>query len=187
MSETKDPGPRERLIRSAQRLTADQGVGVGVDAILEDASVARRSLYQHFGGKDALIAESLRESAIADEARYVAAMDAAGEAPRDRILAVFDGLDLITSAPGFHGCRYVSAEVSLPEAGHPAHEITHAYTRRLQALFAAELTTLGHGDPDKGAAQIVVLIDGILVVGALVPGSHPARAVRPLVETILDA
>jgi len=186
MPDGKDPGPRERLIRSAQRLTAAQGVGVGVDAILEDASVARRSLYQHFGGKDALIAESLRDSAVSDEARYVAAMDAAGDAPRERILAVFDGLDRIVSASGFRGCRYVSAEVSLPDAGHPAHEITHAYTRRLHDLFAAELTKLGHRDPDVGAAQIVVLIDGILAVGALAPGSHPARTVRPLVETILD-
>jgi AcrR family transcriptional regulator len=187
MRATKDPGPRRRLISSAQRLTAARGVGVGVDAILEDAAVARRSLYQHFGGKDALIAEALRESAATDEARYIAAMDGAGDSPRARILAVFDGLDRITSAPGFRGCRYVSAEVSLPEPGHPAHAVTHEYTRRLQALFAAELTRLGHPDPEQGADQIIVLIDGILVVGALVPGSHPAQAVRPLVEAILDS
>ena len=187
MSASKDPGPRQRLIASAQRLTATQGVGVGVDAILEDASVARRSLYQHFGGKDALIAESLRESAATDEARYVAAMDAAGEAPRDRILAVIDGLDLLVTSPRFRGCPYVSAEVSLPEPGHPAHAVIHEYTRRLQALFTAELTKLGHRDPEQGAAQILVLIDGILVVGALLPGSHPGRTVRPLVESILDS
>lgn len=51
MAAVKSPGPRERLLESAQRLTATQGVGVGVDAILGDASVARRSLYQHFGGR----------------------------------------------------------------------------------------------------------------------------------------
>jgi len=183
---TRDPGPRERLITSAQRLTAAQGVGVGVDAILEDASVARRSLYQHFGGKDALIAESLRASAARDEARYVAAMDAAGDSPRARILAVFDGLDILTSVSGFRGCRYVSADLSLPEPGHPAHEVTREYTRRLRDLFASELTRLGHRDPEQAADQILVLIDGILVVAALRPGSHPARAVRPLVESILE-
>jgi len=42
MTAVKTPGPRERLLESARRLTATQGVSVGVDAILEDASVARR-------------------------------------------------------------------------------------------------------------------------------------------------
>ena len=181
-----NPGPRQRLLASAERLTATHGVGVGVDAILEDASVARRSLYQHFGGKDELIAASLLESARHDEDRYRAALDSGGSDPRQRVLAVFDQLDETTSAPGFRGCRYVSAELSLTEPNHPAHQITRAYTEHLHALFEKELTDLGHSDPSVGAEQIVVLIDGILVLGALRPGSHPARTVRPLVEQVLE-
>src|SRR6266498_856390 len=67
------PGPRERLLRAAQELTYARGAGVGVDAILQQADVARRSLYQHFGGKDGLIAEVIRASAAEEEARYRAA------------------------------------------------------------------------------------------------------------------
>ncbi|MFD0351393.1 TetR/AcrR family transcriptional regulator [Kitasatospora aburaviensis] len=74
-------GPRERLLEAAQQLTYSQGVGVGVDALLKAADVARRSLYEHFGGKDGLIAEVLRRSAEADEAAYVRTMAAAGEDP----------------------------------------------------------------------------------------------------------
>ena len=181
------PGPRERLLAAAQRLTATHGVGVGVDAILEDASVARRSLYQHFGSKDALIAESLRDSARLDEARYRAALDSAGTDPHARILAVFATLDATTSAPGYRGCRYVAAELSLSDPGHPAHAVTREYTERLRVIFADELTALGHPQPRQGAEQLVVLIDGVLVLGAINPESHPARVVLPLVESILDA
>src|SRR5271170_118493 len=113
VSAATNPGPRERLLASAQRLTAVQGVGVGVDAILDDASVARRSLYQHFGGKDELIAQSLLVSARRDEERYRAALDSGGTDPRQRVLAVFDRLDETTSTARFRGCRYVSAELSL--------------------------------------------------------------------------
>jgi AcrR family transcriptional regulator len=186
MSAATNPGPRERLLASAQRLTAAQGVGVGVDAILEDASVARRSLYQHFGGKDELIAASLLESAHQDEQRYRAALDSGGSNPRQRILAVFDQLDKTTSTPGFRGCRYVSAELSLTDPGHPAHQVTRAYTERLHALFQKELAELGNPDPTSGADQLLVLLDGVLVLAALRPGSHPAQAVRPLVEQLLD-
>jgi AcrR family transcriptional regulator len=173
-------------LASAQRLTALHGVGVGVDAILEDASVARRSLYQHFAGKDGLIAEALRDAAEADEERYRVALDSAGADPRQRVLAVFDQLDKTTSIPTFRGCRYVSAELSLPEPEHPAHAVTRTYTERLHALFEHELTDLGHPDPARGADQILVLIDGVLVIGVLRPGSRPALAIRPLVEQILD-
>jgi AcrR family transcriptional regulator len=186
VSSPTTPGPRQRLLTSTERLTASQGVGVGVDAILEDASVARRSLYQHFGGKDGLIAQSLLESAAKDEERYRAGLDSGGTDPRQRILAVFDHLDTLTSRSDFRGCRYVSAELSLPDPDHPAHEVTHTYTERLHALFRNELTNLGHPDPAGGADQILVLIDGVLVVAALRPGSHPARAVRALVEHLLD-
>ena len=134
------PGPRERLLTSAERLTGRQGVGVGVDAILEDAAVARRSLYQHFGGKDELIATSLRESRR-DEERYRAALDSGGDDPRQRILAVIDQLDTTTSNPDFPGCRFVSAELSLRNPNHPAHAVTRAYTERLHDLFEKELAT----------------------------------------------
>jgi AcrR family transcriptional regulator len=182
-----NPGPRERLLASAQRLTATHGVGVGVDAILEDASVARRSLYQHFGGKDELIAASLLESARQDEERYRAALNSGGSDPRQRVLAVFDQLDKTTSTPGFRGCRYVSAELALTDPNHPAHEVTRAYTERLHAMFERELADLGHSDPSGGAAQIVVLIDGVLVLAALRPGTRPAQTVRPLVEQLLGS
>jgi AcrR family transcriptional regulator len=183
----RPPGPRDRLLASAQRLTATRGVGVGVDAILDDASVARRSLYQHFGGKDGLIAESLADAARHDEERYRAVLASGGDDPRRRVLAVFDQLDEITSGAGYHGCRYVSAELALTDPAHPAHEIIRAYTGRLRALFEGELTRLGHPDPAAGADQIIVLVDGVLVLGAIRPGTHPARAVRPLVEHILAA
>lgn len=186
MTTVKAPGPRERLLASAQRLTAAQGVAVGIDAILEDAAVARRSLYQHFGGKDRLISESLSESARNDEQRYQAVLASAGDDPRERVLAVFDHLDQTTSAPGFRGCRYVSAELSLTSPSHPAHPVIREYTRHLHEIFRQELENLGHHDPARGADQILVLIDGILTIGAISPGTHPARAVRPLVEHILD-
>lgn len=61
------PGPRDRLLRAAKELTYAQGLTVGVDALLKEADVARRSLYEHFGGKDGLLAEVIRTSAAEDE------------------------------------------------------------------------------------------------------------------------
>ncbi|MGW7190839.1 TetR/AcrR family transcriptional regulator, partial [Streptomyces sp. NPDC054838] len=144
MTSTARPGPRERLLLAAQELTYSQGVGVGVDALLKAAGVARRSLYEHFGGKDGLVAEVLRRSTAEDAEQYRATMDAAGDDPRARLLAVFDRLGHVAAAPDFHGCRYLAADLALIDQEHPGHEVTRAYRRTLHGLFAAELTALGH-------------------------------------------
>src|SRR5690242_13027671 len=106
MTTRATPGPRQRLLDAAKTLTYRQGVGVGVDALLKAANVARRSLYEHFGGKDGLVAEVLRLSTDEDVARYQQTMRAAGDDPRDRLLAIFDQLGVIIEEPDFRGCRY---------------------------------------------------------------------------------
>lgn len=184
MSSTR-PGPRERLLDAARDLTYRQGVHVGVDAILKQADVARRSLYQHFGGKDGLIAEVLRTSARED--RYRTVMDAAGEDPRARVLAVFDELERLTTAPGFRGCRYTSADLALTDPGHPAHTEVRRYKDGVHALFTGELTRLGHTSPEAAADQLLVLVDGVLAHAVTRPDAHPARAARRLAVHVLDA
>lgn len=86
---------------------------------------------------------------------------------RQRVLAVFEQLDRTTSTDGSRGCRYVSAELSLADPNHPAHQVTRTYTEHLHALFEKELMDLGHSDPSVGAEQIVVLIDGFDLPQAL--------------------
>jgi AcrR family transcriptional regulator len=156
---------------------------VGIDAILKRADVARRSLYQHFGGKDQLIAEVLRQAS--GEIRYRQVMDDAGDDPRRRILAVFDELEILTTKPSFHGCRYTSAELALADPNHPAHVEVRAYKDGLHQLFTTELDRHGHPDPDFGANQLLVLIDGVLAHSVTRSDAHPAMAARALAECVL--
>ncbi|MFF1482790.1 TetR/AcrR family transcriptional regulator [Streptomyces sp. NPDC058301] len=187
MTTSAKPGPRERLLLAAQTLTYEQGVGVGVDALLKAAGVARRSLYEHFGGKDGLIAEVLRRSTAEDETQYRATMAAAGDDPRARLLAVIDRLGRIASETDFHGCRYLAADLALTDPAHPGHEVTRAYRRTVHGLFADELLALGHPRPGFAADQLLILVDGLLAAGATRPDSRPAVAARALAEHVIDS
>ncbi|MFI8962661.1 TetR/AcrR family transcriptional regulator [Streptomyces sp. NPDC053493] len=188
MTTSAKPGPRERLLLAAQELTYSQGVGVGVDALLKAAGVARRSLYEHFGGKDGLIAEVLRRSTAEDAEQYRVTMDGAGDDPRARLLAVADRLGRIAAGPDFHGCRYLAADLALTDPEHPGHEVTRAYRRTLRELFTAELTRLGHARPAFAADQLLILFDGLLATGASRPEDRPpATAARELAEFVIDS
>jgi AcrR family transcriptional regulator len=186
MTPTKStPGPRERLLATAQHLFYSRGAAVGVDALLKEANVARRSLYEHFGGKDGLVVEVLRRAAEEDLAWYEHAL--AGDAePRVRLLGLFDQLDELISDEDFRGCRYFATDLALAEPDHPAHAETEAFRRRLRAVLIRELEASRQPHPEQAAEQFHLLIEGTLVMGATQDGSHPARAARGLAEAILD-
>jgi len=179
--------PRERLLAAARDLTYSHGVGVGVDAILKQARVARRSLYEHFGGKDGLITEVLRSTTAEDEALYRQTMQAAGDDPRARLLAIFDMLAKVVEDPDFRGCRYLSADLALTDPDHPAHEVTRQYREDIHALLEDELVKLGDQQPASTADQLLLLIDGTLAVGATRSNADPAGLARQLAEQIVGA
>ncbi|GAA3585733.1 TetR/AcrR family transcriptional regulator [Kribbella ginsengisoli] len=186
MSPATGPGPRERLLDATRRLTYDKGVGIGMDAILSEADVARRSLYQHFGGKDGLVAETLRTTRTADLERYRAILDSAGDDPRERLLALFDFFTQDTGNRGFRGCRYTAADLALPDPAHPAHAETSQYYEHINELLLTELQALGHPEAQQAADQIQLVIDGALIERATRPGARPAAAAARLLRHLVD-
>lgn len=185
MSPKNAPGPRERLLAAGQQLFYSRGASVGVDALLKEANVARRSLYEHFGGKDGLVAAVLRRASDEDLAWYEDALAGATQ-PRARLLGLFDRLDELVSNPEFRGCRYFATDLSFADPGHPAHAETETFRRRLRALLVRELEDLGHGRPERAAEQLHLLIEGVLVMGATQDDHHPGRAARDLAVLVID-
>jgi len=185
MSQKTTPGPRERLLAAAQQLFYSRGASVGVDALLKEANVARRSLYEHFGDKDGLVAEVLRRASDEDLAWYEDALAGATK-PRERLLGLFDRLDEVVSNADFRGCRYFATDLAFADPGHPAHAETDAYRRRIRALLVRELEALGHAHPVRAAEQLHLLIEGTLVMGATQDDRHPARVARDLAAVVLD-
>src|ERR1700759_790338 len=56
--------PRERIVSTAAELFREHRIrGIGVDAIAEGALTNKMTLYRHFGSKDELVAECLRDVA----------------------------------------------------------------------------------------------------------------------------
>src|SRR6476646_3440863 len=64
-AKTSDVGVRDRLLDAADRLFYREGVrAVGIDRVLAEAEAAKASLYQHFGGKDQLVASCLERRIV---------------------------------------------------------------------------------------------------------------------------
>jgi len=176
-------GPRDRLITTARRLFAAEGIhAVGVDRLCGEARVSKRSLYQHFSGKDDVVAAALRD----ETGHHLHGLHRDdGSPPRDRVLAVFDRLDDRASRPGFEGCPFIGAAFELKDPGHPASVVAHEQKLGLTAHFADLLRQGGASEPDLLAQQLTLLFDGASVHSVLHGGATPAT--RRAVETLLAA
>lgn len=171
---------RDRILETADRLFYGEGIrATGVDTIAAEIGISKRTLYNHFPSKDALI--------LAYLTRRFVPLDASDLSPVEQILGAFDRLERRFASKAFRGCPFVNAVAELGEKGHPANEIALAFKEQRRTWFRDRLTRLGVPNPDGLATQLALLVDGA-IAGALVRGDPAmARAAKDAARTLLAA
>src|ERR1700746_474555 len=98
------PSARERLLAAANELFYNEGVHtVGIDRIIEQAGVAKASLYNTFGSKDELVRAYLETRYASVTQRITQAVERY-DTPRERLLAVFEGQSELFGQPDYRCC-----------------------------------------------------------------------------------
>lgn len=114
-------GARERILSASQQLFREQGINrTGMDQLCAAAQVSKRTAYQHFTGKDELVAEYLRRF---DPSVLSGVFDRTDLTPRDRLLAAFD-------IPPTTPCAPTSPPPSNSMTPSTPHPSTHATTSK---------------------------------------------------------
>src|SRR6266851_2585222 len=180
MAFRKTAAPAERILAAADRLFYKQGIrAVGVDAVAAEAGVSKRTLYNYYPSKDALIAAYLMA-----RFKHIAPSDAPARA---QILGAYDRLERLFADGSFRGCPYVNAVTELGDPKHAAASIAVQFKEQRRLWFRALLERLGVKDPDVLATQLQLLSEGALSA-ALVRGDPAlARTARAAAEVLLDA
>src|SRR6201986_111995 len=130
------PSMKERILETADRLFYLQGIrAIGVDTIAARIGISKRTLYNHFPSKDALIAAYL-------ERRFVQARPSS-KSPLEQILATFDSLDRRFSAKDFRGCPFVNAVAELGPKDRAVKKIAIAFKESRRLWFCARLQERG--------------------------------------------
>lgn len=183
---------RERLLNAAAALFYNHGIGgTGIDAIVERAGVAKKSLYNNFASKADLVNSYLEMR----HAEWLALYDAraAGVAePRDGIFAVFDAYrDHAEFAyeHGFRGCGLLNAAAELM-AGDIGRQAVRRHKEEVESLLAGHLRAFlpGHdGEQVKALSrQIAFLLEGSMVRAGLEGHSGCLMTAREMVSDMLE-
>src|SRR5882672_8474099 len=88
----------QRILETADRLFYGQGIrAVGVDTVAAEAGISKRTLYNHFPSKDALI--------VAYLSRRLVPVESSDASPEAQLFGVFDRLERSFASDDFRGCR----------------------------------------------------------------------------------
>jgi AcrR family transcriptional regulator len=144
-------GARERILGASQQLFRDQGINrTGMDQLCAAAQVSKRTAYQHFAGKDELVAEYLRRF---DPDVTGGVFDRTDLTPRERLLAAFE-------VPPTGLCPYIAASVEIHDPQHPARQYARDYKKAFAARFAETAREAGAANPEQLGEQLALLLDG---------------------------
>jgi AcrR family transcriptional regulator len=140
---------------------------VGVDAIAAEADVTKKTLYEKFGSKDALIAAYLRARDERWRSWLRDVVERRGGSAGERLLATFDALGEWMERENPRGCGFVNAAAELPHADHPARAVVMEQKRWLRGYLAELAAEGGAGDPEDLAERILILYEGATVANSL--------------------
>ena len=138
----------ERLLDAAAELFYRRGIrAVGVDLIADVAGTTKKTLYDRFGSKDALVALYLRRRA---QRWQVFVREFVGRTPPgpDQLLAVFDALEEWLAEQD-RGCAFVNAHAEIGGTDHPGVPVIRAEKAAMRALFT-ELAVGGGAGRARG-------------------------------------
>lgn len=179
---------RDHLVAVAQRKFCDAGFhAVGVEAILEDAGVARMTLYKNFGSKEELILAVLKREDVMFRQWLVSAVEARSQRPEDRILAIFPALQERFGAEGYQACAFIRASVEYPAPDHPIHRAARAHREMIRSYLRGLASGVEGADPITLSEQLYLLVEGALTASQLHGEAWPAECARKAAENLLAA
>lgn len=183
---------RTRILDAAEGLFFQEGIATtGVDRAASAAGVSIVTLYKHFGSKDNLLREILARR-LRDWAAHWESAIAAGESPRERLLAIFPAIETFRAAAGeTQWCCFLATASERPAPAPGSADPVFDLIRQDTEMVTERLTLLaedaGCPDPGSAAAAILLVYNGVL--SSLLRGA-PAEPVAQGCATaglILDA
>ncbi|WMC10429.1 TetR/AcrR family transcriptional regulator [Oceanimonas pelagia] len=184
---------RQQLVTTAFDLFYRQGIhAVGINQILQESGVAKKTLYHHFSGKEALVAAVIAHRDRVFLEWLQERLEQSGPGPKGVIEALFSALDDWINdresrlAP-FHGCFFIN---TCAEYGDPEHEL-HRQCAQHKAAVTGMLTSclMKAGLKETAAAQLActlsLLKEGAIVQAQVLGDKQAALQARALALSLV--
>ncbi|UMB68178.1 TetR/AcrR family transcriptional regulator [Mycobacterium paraterrae] len=177
-------GARQRILDTATELFYRDGINAtGVEKLAAESSVSKRTLYQHFPSKTAVVEEYLRgmEQRIAEGVMH----SADDLTPRARLLAAFDGHT--SDGKTFRGCPLHNAAVESAGTMPAVQDIVRASKIAFAEWLIDLATQAGAANPQQLGNQLALLYEGAGALATSLDDAEPWARAKAAAEVLIDA
>lgn len=187
---SKLKGPKERILETATRLFYKQGYNnTGINQILEEAKVAKASLYQHYGSKEDVGLEYLR-SARTEWFEGLGQWVDAKKIPSQKVMACFNFLEYALTTHEFRGCKFINMLTELGDAKSPLQNEIVEHKAKLRGyikdLVREALKNKNPENHDNIGDSIYLLFEGAIVESKIYKDTWPLVAAKKGVKNLLE-
>ncbi|NCD70019.1 TetR/AcrR family transcriptional regulator [Mucilaginibacter agri] len=183
-------GVKERIMNTACRLFYEQGYqATGINQIIEEAQIAKSSLYQHFASKELLLNEYLQThktqwaTEIADFTKDV-------PDGKEKLLAFFDFRKKRLEKNHYKGCTFSRVVYELPNLDESSADIIRTHKNTIKAFIAEQLEVIKDPFPEdalnKMTGMIFNLSEGAVLQSTLFNTSQPLDDSKKVVAHLLQ-
>jgi AcrR family transcriptional regulator len=186
---------RDHIVETACRLFYTQGYNLtGINQVIEEAGVAKASLYYHFPSKEDLCVEYLRQRHKVFWCNYLVPYIEGITDPRERILKIFECRAKFLVDTNFGGCAYIRIISELPQRSEKIDGQVKLQKERQRNIFLEEVKKLNEpGQPERIAPDAVqrladtifLIYDGATVQCQLYQELWPIENAQKAVEGLL--
>ncbi len=177
---------RDEIVRQAYGVFYEHGCHTtGVDRLLADSGISKRTLYKYFRSKEELVSAAVVHYKETTLAAMITEISRRTNDPKEKLLAIFDLRREILESGDYSGCFAINAKLEY-EGKNPEIETA---CRQFEAEFESFITDLcvkaRLRHPEHVARQIMVLVEGTIVYGQSQHSPAIASAARDVVQMIL--
>ena len=157
---------RNRILETAYQLFYERGfTRMSMDAVAACAGITKRTLYNHFESKDALLGEILKhQSTLAVERIRSWATRQDGSAA-DLIDGIFSGLAAWSAKRRWEGSGFTRLALELADLpGHPARAAARRHKALIEQVLTEELQRRGLKRAEAAARTVTLLTEGASIL-----------------------
>ncbi len=185
--ETEEITVREHILQTATHLFHEQGYNLtGINQIIEEAGVAKASLYYHFPSKEDLCVAYLHRRNNLWFAGLESYLNGTTD-PRQRIIKTFDYRAIHMKKNNFGGCSHIRIISEMPQRGDKINEAVKLQKEKHRKFFL-KLTEGVEGDKKRAAElaeTIFLLFDGATMQCQVYRGTAPLQSAKRAVVGLL--
>ncbi|BDD05237.1 TetR/AcrR family transcriptional regulator [Aureibacter tunicatorum] len=185
----KKKSVKERTIEAASRLFYEDGYNqTGINQIIEEASVAKASLYQHFRSKED-IAVAYLERRHENWMNALEEFTSKAEHSHEKITMCFDYLDNWLTSENFRGCGFQNIIADLPKDQLKIKEQVLSHKNSLRTWLRKSLSkesSLSINKTNDLADQVLVLMEGAIILSQIQNAAWPIHQAKSACEKLLS-